>query len=127
MEQVLLKLRNVVRPGSLIFIVSDFAELNEPSEKHLGLLSKHNQIVANFIYDPLEKTPPPADRYCISDGVNKASIDTSNAEFCKIYCQLFEEGLARMRGTTNRYQIPLILFKTDDAIVKVLKKGLCGI
>lgn len=127
LEQALLKLRNVVRPGSLIFIMSDFATLNEASEKQLGLLSKHNQIVANFIYDPLEQSPPPSNYYSISDGVNRTSIDTSNPEFCRIYRKLFDERLLRVKEITNRYRIPVIHFKTDDAVVKVLKKGLGGI
>lgn len=122
--QILLKLRNVARPGSLIFIISDFIELDDASEKHLALLSKHNQIVASFVYDPLEENPPPANHYSISDGINRAGMDTRSANFCRSYREIFKKRLSKIREITNRYQIPLLCFRTSDAIVKVLKKGL---
>lgn len=125
LEQALLKMRNVVKPGSLIFIISDFSELTETCGKHLGLLSKHNQVVTNFIYDQMEKTPPPANHYSVSDGNNCASIDTSNPEFCRLYRQNFEERLSRIKEITNRHRIVLINIKTSDVIIKVLKKNLC--
>lgn len=126
-EQALLKLRNVVRPGSLIFILSDFADINEVCEKHLGLLSKHNQIIANFIYDPLEQTPPPANQYNISDGTHRLSMDTTDEDFCRIYRQMFQNRLEKLTAITKKYQIPLIPFKTNDSPLKVLKKGLASL
>lgn len=124
LEHALVKMRNVIRPGSLVFIISDFAHLNAVSEKQLGLLSRHNEIVFNFIFDPLEKTAPPAGSYSISDGIQQIVMDTNNAQYCQLYRQKFDDRLQKLKEISNRYQIALIPLQTNDPILKVLKKGL---
>ena len=59
-EQACLRLRRVVRPGSLIFLLSDFNQLSDKAIKQLQLLSRHNEIIACQMVDPLEQSLPSA-------------------------------------------------------------------
>jgi uncharacterized protein (DUF58 family) len=54
------KLNQVVRPGSLIYLLSDFHDFDEKTQQHLSLLGRHNDLIALRIFDPLEQTLPPA-------------------------------------------------------------------
>ena len=51
--------RRVTKPGSLIFILSDFYHINEDIKAQLLRLRQHNDVVAIQIVDPLEQSPPP--------------------------------------------------------------------
>ncbi|MFT7457838.1 MAG: hypothetical protein ACI909_000506, partial [Planctomycetota bacterium] len=54
----IVRLRRVARPGSLIFMLSDFRNLDEKTESQLLLMSRHTDIVMVFIYDQLEQSLP---------------------------------------------------------------------
>ncbi len=76
LARTLMRLRRVARPGSLIMILSDFAQWDEHVEKQLSLLSRHNDLSLIFCYDPLEADLPPAGSYRISDGENDLTMNT---------------------------------------------------
>jgi len=57
-EQACLRLRRVVKPGSLVFVLSDFTNLTDKAIKQLQLLSRHNEIIGCQITDPLELSLP---------------------------------------------------------------------
>ena len=67
------RLRHIARPGSLIFLISDFYHLNDETAHHLRSLRRHCDIQAIQIIDPLEVSPPPPERYPVTDG-NKTAF-----------------------------------------------------
>jgi len=81
----LLRLRRVARPGSLVFLLSDFYSADADTKHHLSRLAQHADLNAIQLLDPLELAPPPPGRYGISDGRRRAVIDT------------------RLRGERERY------------------------
>lgn len=123
-EQTLLKLRHIVKPGSAIIILSDFTDLTPSCEKQLGLLAKQCEVIASFIYDPLEKMPPPANNYTVSDGQQVMNINTYDTYFCREYRALFRQRLETVTQLCSQNAISLIEFKTNDNIINVLKKAL---
>ncbi len=120
------RLRRVVRPGSLIFIFSDFHFVSETSRNHLSQLSQHQDIICNSIYDPIESEPPPPNRYGISDGEQIANIDTSNTKFCQAYREYFTQRHQRLQTMLRQLSIPLISIATDDDIIQRLQFALAG-
>ena len=67
----LARLQRVVRPGSLIYLISDFFGIDGSDgscARQLSLLRRHNQVVACQVVDPLELAAPPAGRYGVGDG-----------------------------------------------------------
>jgi uncharacterized protein (DUF58 family) len=58
LNEALLRLRRVVRPGSLIFILSDFYAIDADTRRHLQRLRQHNDVVACQIVDPLRANRP---------------------------------------------------------------------
>jgi uncharacterized protein (DUF58 family) len=75
----LARLRQVIRPGSLVWLLSDFAAADAETARHLRQLTRHNQVLAMEILDPLELAPPPPGRYRISDGRHSGLLDTLGA------------------------------------------------
>ncbi|MDF2177107.1 DUF58 domain-containing protein [Aliiglaciecola sp. CAU 1673] len=58
LDDALSRLRRLARPGSLIFLISDFAKVTEVTRQHLSALSSHCELVAHPISDPFEQALP---------------------------------------------------------------------
>jgi uncharacterized protein (DUF58 family) len=104
LEQVLARLTQHARPGSLVYIISDFRGINDQAETHIAKLSEHCEVVLIFIYDPLESSLPPKGRYRFTDNVRDVVIDTNDQQQLLSYQQRFDqhkqglELLAKKRG-----------------------------
>lgn len=57
-SQALGRLRRLAKPGSLIYIISDFQKMDSASQQHLSSLSKHCEVHGHIIADPLELSLP---------------------------------------------------------------------
>jgi uncharacterized protein (DUF58 family) len=71
------RLRRLAHPGSLIFILSDFSQLDELAKQHIAQLSKHCEVIAYPITDPFEHQLPQvkmSQRVTLSDGHNRQQI-----------------------------------------------------
>jgi uncharacterized protein (DUF58 family) len=71
------RLRRLAHPGSLIFLLSDFKQLDELAQQHIAQLSKHCEIVAYPISDPFEHQLPKvrtSQRVALTDGTNQQQI-----------------------------------------------------
>ncbi|MFT6776403.1 MAG: hypothetical protein ACJAV1_000314 [Paraglaciecola sp.] len=71
------RLRRLAHPGSLIFILSDFSQLDELAIQHIAQLSKHCEVIAHPISDPFEHQLPKVNmsqRVTLSDGHNRQQI-----------------------------------------------------
>ncbi len=73
------RLRNVVRPGSLVVILSDFYRLDQDCNRHISRLSQHNDLVGCQLIDPLEVSMP-AGVFPITDGENFRSLNTRSRQ-----------------------------------------------
>ena len=85
------RLRKVTRPGSLVFLISDFRELDEQAESHLINVARHNDVVLIQVYDPIEAELPPAGNYKVSDGDNNLQLNTADRKLRLAYRQRFDE------------------------------------
>jgi uncharacterized protein (DUF58 family) len=71
------RLRRLAHPGSLVFILSDFSQLDELAKQHIAQLSKHCEVIAHPISDPFEHQLPQvkmSQRVTLSDGNNRQQI-----------------------------------------------------
>ena len=68
------RLRQVSRPGTLVFIISDFVDFDEQTERAIRRLALHAHVTNIMIYDPLEASLPVQDGLRISDGSAVSSI-----------------------------------------------------
>ncbi|WJG10629.1 DUF58 domain-containing protein [Aliiglaciecola sp. LCG003] len=52
------RLRRLAHPGSLVFVLSDFQQLDEVAKQHLSRIGRHSEIIAYSISDPFEHELP---------------------------------------------------------------------
>lgn len=124
LTHALLRLRRVARPGSLLFLISDFRRLDHQAEMQISLLSKHNEAVMLFVCDPLEQALPPAGRYRVSDGNREFLLDAFDDGLARQYRQRFQTREERLLRLSRSNRIILLPCMTNDEPLAVLMNGL---
>jgi uncharacterized protein (DUF58 family) len=114
--------RHVARPGSLLVIISDFYGLDDSAVGPLTRMRQHNDMLACWIHDTLEREPPPPGRYHVSDGWQTATLDTISKRSRERYRASFGDRFEHLRATFGGLAIPLLPIATGDDVAEVLLK-----
>jgi uncharacterized protein (DUF58 family) len=116
------RLIRMSRPGSLVFVFSDFYQLDKRSTKKLSQLKQHADCVLIRLTDPLETTPPPANRYAVTNGEQQTVINTSNHQQSEHYLHWFTSHQTQVRQLANQMAMPLIDLSTTQPPLEILRK-----
>ncbi len=118
------RLRRVARPGSLVFLISDFYHLEPRFEDHLAQLARHNDLVMISLYDTLEQDLPPDGRYRLFNGQETISIHTGDPKQRSQHQDRFHSHQQYLQRLSRLHRIHLISCRTDDDVVERLRSGL---
>src|SRR5690606_26357806 len=73
-------LHRTARPGSALFLISDFSGAEQPDAlQPLQTLARHCDVTALIVGDPLERELPPPGRYNVSDGQRRLLLDSGDS------------------------------------------------
>jgi len=122
--QAMSALRRVARPGSLVVVISDFAGFTRSAQAYLSSVARHNEVLAVFLNDPLERQLPPPGRYRLVSPNDELAIDTYAAPARRDYEHAFEERLVELEKFCHRYGVHLMPMSTDDDPVSALQTAL---
>ena len=121
LEHVLARLMHHARPGSLVYIISDFRGINDQVESHLAKLSRHCEVVLIFVYDPLESHLPEKGRYRFTDDKRDVVIDTGDRQRLLKYQQHFTQRLQQLEQIAKKMGLALIQCSTTDDPIQRLR------
>jgi len=116
------QIRRITKPGSTLYIISDFATLNERALQYLYQLSRHNNVICVFVSDPLEEVLPVPGFYSITDGRRKGALNTFNGKIRERYKEQFQERMTAITDELDNLQIPLLRLKTNQLVVEQIRK-----
>ncbi len=114
LEQVLARLMQHARPGSLVYIISDFRGINDQVESYLAKLSRHCEVVLIFVYDSLECHLPEKGRYRFTDDQRDVLVDTGNRQQLLSYQQHFTRRLHQLEQIAKKSGLAFIQCSTTD-------------
>jgi uncharacterized protein (DUF58 family) len=121
-SEVLANLRRIARPGSSLFIVSDFRGAgDERAREQLFRLAQHIEITAIACSDPLEATLPRAGRYAVTDGSARSELDTAEKGLRSAYSEQTRQLRERLSTDFLKLGIPLLQASTDHAPFSLLQ------
>jgi len=120
LQSALMRLRRVAKPGSMIFIISDFRHFDEQAESHLTYLTRHCEVVLIGINDPLERELPQKGIYRLKDQEFDITIDTSNKRGREDYHSIYENRMEYLNNYCRSHQIHFSVFSTSDDVVAML-------
>lgn len=122
--QSLGRLQRVSKPGSLIFLISDFRNMNEMAWSRLAQLGRHSDVVLISIYDPLESELPPAGIYKISNGERELNLNTYSKLQRQQYHQRYETQQTQLQNRSRKLNMRYISISTADDYLNALQQGL---
>jgi uncharacterized protein (DUF58 family) len=120
---MLTNLRRITRPGSSVFLVSDFrGATDERAAEQLFELAKHTEITAIDCSDPLEAQLPNAGRYAVTNGHERSELDTSDAALRHRYAEQLIQHQDVLTKNLQRLGIPLLSASTDRSPYTLLQQ-----
>lgn len=120
------RLQKTLKSGSLIYLISDFYNLEPHFHTELQILAKQNEVTNLLVYDPLEKQPPKEGRYLFRHPATDKSllVDTRSALLCTQYRQLFSERQSALKKLCFATGMNLTEIATNDELSTVLRQVL---
>jgi len=120
-EQIIARLSQHVKPGSLVYIISDFRGIDATCELSLAKLAKHCDMVMIFIYDPLESRLPKKGRFRFTHQQQECQVDTSHKARVLAYQQKFQHHEAELQRIALQLNIRLMTCNTSDQVTDILR------
>jgi uncharacterized protein (DUF58 family) len=124
LAQAMSTLRRVTRPGSLVIVISDFLGFSRAAQSYLAGIARHNEVLALFISDPLERRLPPPGQYRLVSAQAEMAIDTRARAARRDYREAFATRQAELEKFCQRYGVHLMPMSTEDDPVECLQEAL---
>jgi len=121
LERVLTRLIQHTRPGSLVYVISDFRGLTDAAELHLSKLGRHCEVVLIHIYDPLESQLPTKGRFRFTDAIRNIIVDSSDKQRLAIYQQRFQQQQLHLQTLSKKWRMTLLQCSTNDDPLEVIR------
>ncbi len=118
------RLRKVSRPGSLIFMLSDFREMDAQAFSHLANISRHSDVILIQIVDPIEIDLPASGSYRVTDGRRIQQVNAANKKRRSQYHAQFEQRLHTLQRFCRQHRIFHLLISTQGDTLQQLQQGL---
>lgn len=116
------QIRRITKPGSTLYVISDFITLDEKALQYLNQLSRHNNVICCLVYDALEESLPVPGIYSITDGSSKGALNTHNNKARVRYREQFHERMDRLTSELDKLQVQLIKMRTNDLVVEQIRQ-----
>ncbi len=111
------RLLHVTRPGSLIYLISDFRNVSSQFESTLSRLSRHNELELIQLSDPLETHLPVEGYYRVTDGEIEAEVNAFNKQSRLTYQQRFDSHQENLKTLCKKNRIRFLTLSTDQVLL----------
>lgn len=115
------RLVHLNRPGSLVFVISDFYQLDAAAMKKLVKIHNHSDCMLLRVRDSLELQPPPPGYYPVTDGVRRGFLATDRPQAQQHYQQWFSQQHQQVEHFARHYRLPLVELQTHVLPVNTLR------
>ena len=122
----LARARRVVRPGTLVVVISDFSAPGDSAGQRLVGLREHNDLLCVWIHDRLESSPPPPARYPVGDGRRTAVLDARSSEVARAITRRFRGIETRITAVCRRTGAVLVRIACGDDVRAAIRETLGG-
>ncbi len=125
LQEALLRLRRLVRPGSLVLLLGDFLRPPENLEGELLHLRRHGELAAIRFHDPLEQALPRRGPLPVADGAGCSFwLESGDPALRRRWRRRARERFEALRRRFGRAGVPLYRVATNDPLVAALEARL---
>lgn len=113
--------KEVLRPGSLLFIIIDERSLDFASQQILQHLAIHMDIVLLPVYDPIDHELPQAGYLRFAQGEQQLMLDTNNHKIRAAYTQQAIQRQQQWQELTKKIAAKLFPINTEQDLIEQIK------
>lgn len=121
LEHALKHTAQVARPGSLIFLISDFYEIQDSLRQPLHHLAAHNDIISFFVSDPIEQALPNK-HIPLSNGRLKRILKRQHKKARAQLQAYYQQRVSWVENELGNLGQPVIPISTVDTLSEVISQ-----
>lgn len=123
----LLRLLQLAHPGSDIFLISDFSQMNETSVALLKGLKRHSAVIALHISDPFEHAlPTAAVKLNATDGTDTAALHLDSPAFLRAYKEKSTALTQQQQNWFKQAGLPVLALSAATPLEQQWRFGAAG-
>jgi uncharacterized protein (DUF58 family) len=122
LASILADTRRLAKPGSALFVVSDFHDFDAHCKKQLFELSRHSDLTLIHVYDPIEKHLAGTASLALSDGRQRCQVPAYDKGFQQAYRNDFDSNLEQLMLSCQRLKLSLLTYATTDPIQTLMRE-----
>jgi len=111
------------RPGTLLWIISDFVDLDDAAARELARLARRCQVACVLVHDALETALPAADACRVSDGSRVLELPTASRRARDEYAARFAARRARLETSCRERGMGFVALRTGDDVTALLRRA----
>ena len=123
LSQALAQLQGQLPRGSLVCLISDFADLGEEDSALLWQLVREHDVTAFHVSDEMEHTLPASGRLRIAAGGEVLDVDCDNPELRAAYAQRMQARHEEIERLLTQADVAYQAVRTDEDVVALLCGG----
>ena len=116
------ELLRLARPGSSVFIISDFNDLDQEGLNNISNLRRHCDVIPVFVYDEMEQQLPRLGNCTFTDGSDQQSCNTADRQLRQRFSEHFQQRLTWLSQSLLDHGIPLIQVATHQNAPQLLQE-----
>ncbi len=128
-EQNCMRVRQISRPGSLVYMITDGHHINQEAIRHLAQVSRHCELVVCLISDPLEHDLPVSNvkmNVSVTDGKNKQQLTLGDQKSAQQYHQQAQAFIDEKETLFEKAGARLLHFSAGESLEEQLKNGVAS-
>ena len=128
LDNALSQLRRLVRPGSLVYVLSDFGQFSEDGLRHIRAIRQHNEVNCCPITDPLELALPAnsSGLAAVSDGASTGYIELGNQSIQQRYHSAQQQLKARLKQQISQLGCKWLPITAAEPVLSQLERKTNG-
>jgi uncharacterized protein (DUF58 family) len=116
LNEALRRVERLAKHDMLVCLITDGYGADEETKSLTTRISRHNDVLAIFVYDPLEAELPAAGPLVFTEGARQLEVDTRVGQFRTAYQISFSDRVGRAREFLLKREVPLIPINTAEDV-----------
>jgi len=124
LNEVLERACRLAKHDTLVCVISDFDGADEVTKTLMNRLAQNNDIIAGFVYDPLEAELPNAGQLIAGDGELQVDFNSGSSDLRRRFAEGFADRRAAIEDFLFQRQMPLLSLQTNRPVPEQIRERL---
>ncbi|NJN47628.1 MAG: hypothetical protein HC808_15400 [Candidatus Competibacteraceae bacterium] len=115
------RIKHRAKHDCLVCSISDGFGVDDTTRRLVTQICAHNDVIAVFVYDPLERELADSGRLVFADARGQIEIDSTSRQLRQRFTESFEERLDWIEQLAQQHTIPLLPIHTEAPVAEQVR------